>query len=134
MGKPTILFVPGLWEGPSVFTTVIHSLHTLSYPTQTISLPSTGSNSPGNPTMRDDEATVRSVLQKLIVEEEKDVMMVMHSAGGFLGSAATEGLDRKKREKEGKRGGVVRCVFLCAGVAEVGYFHADMPFMDLEVS
>lgn len=84
--------------------------------------------------MRDDEAAIRSVLQKLIVEEEKDVVMVMHSAGGFLGSAATEGLDRKKREKEGKKGGVVRFVFLCAGIAEKGQFHADRPFMDLEVS
>lgn len=78
--------------------------------------------------MRDDEAAIHSVVKKLI-EEETDVVMVLHSAGGFLGSAAIEGLGRK----EGRKGGVVKLVFLCAGIAKVGHEHKPLPFMDLEV-
>ncbi|KUJ08555.1 alpha/beta-hydrolase [Mollisia scopiformis] len=128
MPKPTIVFIPGIWEGPTVFTGVSNTVSSLGFQTQAVSLPSTGSRSPGNPSMKDDEAAIRAVVKKLVEEEEKEVLMVMHSAGGFLGSAAIEGLGRK----EGRKGGVVKLVFLCAGIAEVGHFHAALPFMDLE--
>lgn len=84
--------------------------------------------------MRDDETAIRSALKKLVEEEEKEVVMVMHSAGGFLGSAAVEGLGRKERVAKGLRGGVGKLVFLAAGVADVGFEHVDLPFMDMEVS
>lgn len=61
-------------------------------------------------------------------------MMVCHSAGGFLGSGATEGLSKKERENEGKKGGVRAFVFLAAGLGPVGFVHEDLPFMDFEVS
>lgn len=133
MAKPTILFVPGLWEGPTVFSQVITSLSSLGYPTQTAPLLSTGTRSPGNPSMKDDETFIRSVVQKLVEDEEKEIVMVMHSAGGFLGSGAIEGLGLKKRAEEGKKGGVRKLVFLCAGIAPVGHTHVDLPFMDFEV-
>lgn len=60
--------------------------------------------------------------------------MVMHSAGGFLGYAAVEGLGKEERVRIGERGGVRKMVFLAAGIADVGHKHVDMPFMDLEVS
>ncbi len=81
--------------------------------------------------MKDDENAIRAVTQKLVEEEEKEVVLVMHSAGGFLGSAAIEGLSRQEREGKGKRrGGVTKLIFLCAGIAPVGHVHGDLPFMD----
>lgn len=133
MTKPTILLVPGLWEGPTVFSQVISSLSSLGYPTETAPLISTGTRSPGNPGMKDDTAAIRLVVQKLVEEEEKEVVMVLHSAGGFLGSSATEGLTLEKRAQEGKTGGVRKFVFLCAGIMPLGQTHVDLPFFDLEV-
>lgn len=84
--------------------------------------------------MHDDTNHIRSVVKNLVEEEEKDVVMVCHSAGGFLGSGATEGLSRKERQKEGKRGGMGAFVFLAAGLGPIGFVHEDLPFMDFEVS
>lgn len=134
MAKPTIVFVPGLWEGPTVFSQVANILSSHNYPTQAVSLASTGTRSPNNPSMKDDETVIRSVVQKLVEEEEEKVVLVMHSAGGFLGSGAIEGLDQVERKGKGMGGGVITLVFLAAGVAEVGYQHVDLPFMDSKVS
>jgi pimeloyl-ACP methyl ester carboxylesterase len=131
---PTIVFVPGLWEGPMVYSQVESSLKALGYPTHLCSLLSTGTKSPGNPSMKDDIEAIRSDLLRL-VEEGKDLVLVLHSAGGFLGSEAMEGLDAKSRNARGAKGGVKGIAFLTAGVAPKGHSHSlhPPPFFDLEV-
>jgi pimeloyl-ACP methyl ester carboxylesterase len=132
--KPTIVFVPGIWEGPTVFTPLSTTLQTLGYPTETATLPSTGTSSPGNPSMRDDEQAIRYIVKRLVIDEEKTVILVCHSAGGFLGSGAIEGLSAKNLKRKGGKGGVGKIVFLAAGLAAEGYVHGKMPFMDFVVS
>jgi hypothetical protein len=132
--KPTIVFVPGIWEGPTVFTSLSTTLQALGYPTETATLPSTGTSSPGNPSMRDDEQAIRYIVKRLVIDEEKTVILVCHSAGGFLGSGAIEGLSAKNLKKKGGKGGVAEIVFLAAGLAAEGYVHGKMPFMDFVVS
>ncbi|KAI5481025.1 alpha/beta-hydrolase [Pseudohyphozyma bogoriensis] len=126
--KPTIIFVPGLWEGPEVFNQVASALNSHSYPTLYAPLDSTGTTSPGNPSMDDDTAAIRAVIAP-VVKAGKNVILVCHSAGGFLGSAAVEGL--KVGSVEGG-GGVEKIVLLAAGVAPAGYVHEDRPFMDFQ--
>ena len=41
-----------------------------------------------------------------IVDQGKDVLLVVHSYGGVVGGQAVEGLDKASREKEGKQGGI----------------------------
>jgi pimeloyl-ACP methyl ester carboxylesterase len=132
--KPTIVFVPGIWEGPTVFTSLSTTLQALGYPTDTATLPSTGTSSPGNPSMRDDEQAIRYIVKRLVIDEEKTVILVCHSAGGFLGSGTIEGLSAKNLKKKGAKGGVAKIVFLAAGLAAEGYVHGKMPFMDFVVS
>lgn len=130
MQKPNILFVPGLWEGPNVFTHISALLQAQGYLTQTATLPSTGTTSPGNPSMADDEAAIHTVVKKLVEEEGKSVVLVCHSAGGFLGSAAISGLSSKARNSKGETGGIGKIVFLTAGLGPEGHVHAPLPFMD----
>ena len=130
MEKQTILFVPGLWEGPKVFTHVSTLLHAQGYTTQTTTLPSTGTTSPGNPSMADDEAAIRTVVKTLVEREQKTVVLVCHSAGGFLGSAAISGLSSKARKDAGEEGGVAKIVFLTAGLGPEGHVHTPLPFFD----
>ena len=132
--KPTIVFIPGLWEGPTVFAQVGTTLEALGYPTIITSLPSTGTTSPGNPTMRDDEQAIRYIIKRLVVDEQKTVIMVCHSAGGFLGAGAIRGLGLKYNLGKGDKGGVARIVFLAAGLATEGHVHGRLPFMDFSVS
>lgn len=134
MAPPTILFVPGFWEGPAPFALVTTLLQSAGYPTQTATLPSTGTSSPGNPSMKDDIAAVRSAIAGLVDTEGKTVVLVLHSAGGFVGSNAAEGLDVKTRQGAGLKGGVCRIVFLTGAVFPEGYMHAPLPFFTYDVS
>ncbi|EHA18810.1 hypothetical protein CBS76997_1918 [Aspergillus niger] len=125
--SPTILFVPGFWEGPKVFTPVCDLLQAAGFKTDVCTLPSTGTISPGNPAMADDIAAVRDHLTS-IVQRGEEVILVLHSAGGFLGSAAMEGLSKSAVGQ----GGIVKIVFLTAAVFPEGHEHEDMPFAVVE--
>ena len=133
MAKPTIVFVPGIWEGPSVFDGVSKTLQSYGYSTAYAPLASTGHASPGNPTLLDDVQHIRSAIEP-IVEEGKEIILVGHSAGGFLGSAAVKDLGLKKRAEDGKTGGVAKLMYLAAGLAPEGWRHPDvLPFFDIQV-
>lgn len=81
-----------------------------------VPLPST--NSEGQyktpPTMKDDDASIKTVISGLVNNGEK-VVIVMHSYGGYPGTEATEGLARAYRRMQGKDGGVVT-PSLCCGL------------------
>ncbi|MCJ1309511.1 hypothetical protein MMC25_003171 [Agyrium rufum] len=132
MTKLTIVFVPGLWEGSSVFFSLATTLQQEGYEAVTAELVSSGTSSPGNPSLHDDVAAIRKVIAPLIEIEGKDVLLVLHSAGGFLGSNAIQGLTAKAREAEEKKGGVFKIVFLTAGVAPVGFKHEPLPFFNIQ--
>lgn len=135
MSKPTIVFVPGLWEGPTVFSALATTLESPphNYPTLSVTLPNTGKASPGNETLQGDVRGIRRQIGPL-VESGKEIVLVMHSAGGFLGSNAIEGLALEGRKREGKQGGVRELVFLAAGIMPEGATHADLPFFEKDVS
>lgn len=130
---PTILFVPGLWEGPTVFSTVSSLLAADGFKTDIAVLPSTGTTSPGNPGMKDDIAAIRTQLEQLVLQGD-DVVLVLHSAGGFLGSEAMQGLSKKDPEKVRGKGGVVGIVFLSGAVFPEGHEHQALPFAVVDVS
>ena len=75
---PTILFVPGLWEGSAPFADVISLLKSRGYSTHFAALPSTGTKSPGNPGMKDDIAAFRSTIVD-IVDAGEDIVLMLHS-------------------------------------------------------
>ena len=126
---PVVLFVPGFWEGPSVFEKVTTLLIAEGITTEVAELPSTGTTSPGNPTMKDDIAAVRDYIE-IVLSRGEDVLLVLHSAGGFIGSEAMQGLDKKSR---GDQPGVVGIVFLAGAVFPEGYEHQPLPFAVVEV-
>ncbi|KAH9207871.1 hypothetical protein DL95DRAFT_415265 [Leptodontidium sp. 2 PMI_412] len=83
--------------------------------------------------MHDDEAFIRSKLIELIESEHRDVLIVIHSAGGFLGTSAVQNLSRKARAERVLKGRVVGFVFLSAALVEVRYSHKELPppFLDV---
>ena len=134
MPETSIVLVPGFWEGPSVYTPVLELLRQDSdYSVIVGVLPSTGVPSPGNPTLADDTTTIRCLIESQI-NGDKDVVLVLHSAGGYIGCNAIQGLTAKERTGRGLKGGVKRIVFLCAGIFEKGSTTGFMPFFDIKVS
>jgi hypothetical protein len=84
-------------------------------------LPSVNSEGKHNvpPTMQDDAASIKSVISG-VVDSGKEVVVVMHSYGGYPGTEATEGLGKVDRQKQGKQGGVVALVYVAAWMPAVG--------------
>ena len=128
--SPTILFVPGYWEGPIVFAEVSSRLEWKGFKTAFAALPSTGTTSPGNPSMHDDIVAIRGKVMELI-EAGEEIVMVLHSAGGFLGSNAIEGLSTRSL---GPKRGVEQIVFLTAALYPEGFDFGPLPFFEKKAS
>ncbi|KAK9241579.1 hypothetical protein V1506DRAFT_510291 [Lipomyces tetrasporus] len=122
-----ILLVPGFWEGPTVYDKVATLLQSDGFNTETVTLHSTGHKSPNNPSMKDDIAAIRAHVVEL-VEADMNVVLVLHSAGRFLGSNAIQDLEASKRQAVGKKGRVTKIVFLTAAIFPEGFTHGPLPF------
>lgn len=133
MNRPIIVLVPGFWEGPDIYEEVMKHLESCGFACFPMALRSTGhaaSNPPKkNPSFNDDVESIRQALKGL-VSASKDIVMVLHSAGGFIGSSATEGFSHNERKAAGRRGGILKMIFLAGGVWAEGTQLVPMPFMD----
>lgn len=133
MTLPTLVFVPGFWEGPTVYNDIASTLSTThSYPTLIVPLASTGTCPPHAKTFTDDVAAVRTALEALLASG-KEVILVMHSAGAFIGSQAIKDLSVYARTAKGEEGGVKKLVFLTGAPFPGDSEHPDQPFFEIEV-
>lgn len=118
MSKPTIIFAPGAWYPPTVFDAITKELDEHGYSCHTIAFPSIQQAT----TVQDLQPDIAAV--RLVVEQEVDagreVIIVSHSWSGLPVNSALDGLDRTDREKAGKKGGVVKLVFISAFIPQVG--------------
>ncbi|OOF92058.1 hypothetical protein ASPCADRAFT_509554 [Aspergillus carbonarius ITEM 5010] len=133
---PTIVLVPGAWCTPIIYDPLRAILTSRGLSSISPAHPSIGAEPPSK-TLADDVAHLRSELVALI-EEGKDVVVVLHSYGGVVGSGAVEGLGKEQRAQQGKQGGVVLVVYMSAFVLPKGMSLLDMlggrflPFMKAE--
>lgn len=118
--KPVIIFVPGAWHTPSAFDLLLPSLHKAGYQTTGIFLASVG----GKAEIQDfypDVALIRSVVGGLVEILGRDVVVVSHSYGGSPTTEAMKGLSKRYREAQGLPGGVVKLIYISAGVPVEGH-------------
>ena len=117
--KPTIVIVPGAWHfGTKHFKPLTSRLETAGYNVVSLDLPSIGDNPPLTG-WKDDITYIAKTIEQA-ADRGEDIVLVMHSRGGHCGSDAAQGLSRAEREAAGKKGGVVRLVYLCAFAAPEG--------------
>lgn len=121
---PTIILVQGSFQIPQVYETLVQGLVARGYPTIHPQLPScSNTESPEFPQLSlvDDALAVRTELTRQIEYEEKNVVVVMHSYGGLVGSEAiTEELSYPKRHAQGLPGGVIHLFFYSAFLLNEG--------------
>lgn len=118
--KPTILIVPGSFSAASLYDTLISALHALSFRAIVSDLPSASRLPPAPAASMADDAAHFHGLAESLADEGRDIVIVTHSYGGIPGTEAAKGLAKADREAEGKRGGVVRLVYLTSIVPPVG--------------
>ena len=111
--KPTIVFVPGAYHTAAHFQPLSVLLERAHFPTLTVSVPSIGDLA-ATATYQDDVRTIRATLERLVEDEGKDVMLAAHSLGAVSGCQTVTGLEKSKRLKEGKSGGIIHVLFITA--------------------
>lgn len=139
MSKPTVLFVHGAWHSPKHFQPARDAFELAGYPTECPRQP-TFDAKPGTATLYEDAKCIRSLLDELIEAQGKDVICVLHSYGGVVGTEAIhESLGKKIRQENGLKGGVLGILYMAAFILPLGAslgsaFGGSLPpFIQVEV-
>ncbi|KAL4901154.1 hypothetical protein BDW74DRAFT_160450 [Aspergillus multicolor] len=114
MEKPIFAFVPGAWHTPQTFAALRSLMAEQGLESIAISTPSVGASPPVKG-LHADVIHTKAMLQEL-VDNGRQVVVVMHSYGGAVGGSAIEGLGYAQRAKAGRRGGVIMAVWMAAFV------------------
>lgn len=116
---PTILIIPSLLHTPAHYGPLCWYFETQGYPSSfALLLPSSIRHESSNSSngMAEDVASIRRVLEELVVKNEEEVVVVLHGYGAVPGcQAVTADLGREARVKMGKSGGGVTGLVLIGG-------------------
>lgn len=118
MSRPVVVLVPGAWHNPSGFAPLAKHLTEHGYTVEGVSLASVGASKP-MPNFDDDVSAVASSITKF-ADQGSDVVVLVHSYGGFPGSSACKGLLKSDRQAQGEKGGVVHLIYCAAFAIEEG--------------
>lgn len=120
MPKPTIVGVPGAWHSAECFEDVRARFEAQGYSFVSRNAPSIQAEKALTATADEDAQFVRNEVLLPLLDDGKDVVVLMHSYGGVYGSAAVEGLSKTERLQKGEKGGVVALIYVSAVVPTVG--------------
>lgn len=123
--KPTFVLIPGAWHTPAHFKHLIARLHEADYATASVALSSVNPPHPKEIEVATDVALIREKMLLPLLEEGKDLVLVLHSYGGFPGAAAAKGLSPSERRSEGRSGGIIGMIFMAAFLAPTGISLTD---------
>lgn len=139
MSKPTVLFVHGAWHSPKHFQPARDAFESAGYPTECPCQPTFDARA-GTATLYDDAKCIRFLLNELVEKQGKDVICVLHSYGGVVGTEAIDAsLGKKNRQDNGLSGGVLGLLYMAAFVLPLGSslstaFGGSLPpFIQVEV-
>lgn len=111
--NPTVVFVPGSFHTPAHYEPIGSLLEKHGFPSLAVQLPTIGATARKSD-QHDDLQAIRDQLKRLIDEEQKEVLLVMHSSGGVVGCQTVHGFEKSARIAQGKSGGIIGCLFLSA--------------------
>lgn len=120
--NPTIVLVHGAFHGSWCWKFQIPALEALGYAVETVDLPST--SSVVGITQFDDAASVRSVVEALLAANKR-VVVVAHSYGGPIASAAVKDLLLENRDNN-LLGLIALCAYILPGGLDQGAAIRDM--------
>ena len=115
---PAIVVVPSAWHKVAQYGPLTTRLDQAGYEVVGVDYPSTSLN----PTNENFDPDVKIVHDSIawLVNQGKDVLVVVHSAAGIIAGEAAKRLSKADRIKDGLSGGIVRMVYICAFAAAEG--------------
>ncbi|KAI0423735.1 Alpha/beta hydrolase fold-1 [Xylaria sp. FL1042] len=115
MSKPYFLLVTGSFAPAPFYDNLVSRVKEHGYDIKALQLPTVGLG-PGQgrdtppATMYDDAALIAKEVEAL-ADAGREIILVAHSYGGMPATESTKGLSVKERQKEGKKGGIVRIAY-----------------------
>lgn len=124
VAKPVIILVQGSFQLPEAYYKLASTLRSCGFLVIQPLLPSLSDHdSPDftNRDLSDDSRVIGDEAKRLVVDESLNVMVVMHSYGGLVGSNAIhEDLSLQSRRERGLSGGVAHLFYFAAFVLDEG--------------
>jgi len=111
--KPTVIFVTGAWHKPHLYAGLLEGLQRTRFPVIAPYLPSIGGTCDS---FYDDVHVVRRAIAEE-VSQGHEIVVLMHSYGGMVGSAAVQGYSK---QEVSRGGGVIRMIYMAAFALETG--------------
>ena len=129
MSLPTVVIVPGSYTSSLSYYDLIKHIQYL-YPTLpeplVYDLPSASSGPPlPPPTLYDDGNYFAARISEL-ADTGADIVLFAHSYGGAVAREAVKGFSKEERTTQGKKGGVVRMIYLSAVIPPPGQSLSDV--------
>jgi pimeloyl-ACP methyl ester carboxylesterase len=117
--KPTVLIIHGAWHHPAYFASVIDLLKAQGYDAVCPHLPTCNHDETPTKTLADDIALIRDTASTL-ADDGKEIIVLMHSYGGVVGTDALYGLSTSERVRQGFKGVLKRLVYMRAFIPHKG--------------
>ena len=111
--KPIYIFVGGVSHTPAFFKDMIKQMAIRGYESTAVAFPTCG-NDTDNTKQWDEVTAIQDAVSVCVDSKDRDVVLVLHSYGGWPGSRAVKGFDKETRQKNGKSTGIVEVAFLAA--------------------
>lgn len=117
--KPAIVLVHGAWHVPQHYQDFLPLLAQEGFEVHCPHLPTCDEATKLTASLYDDAQLVRDCVLGLI-DRGHEVIMLLHSYGGAVGTEAGKGLSRSERAAGGLRGGVTHLIYMCGFMLQVG--------------
>lgn len=112
--RPTIIFVSGAWHKAELYAPLTNALLDKGFPVLAPTLPSVGGLCDS---FDDDVSTIRALIDQEVLAMH-EVVVLMHSYGGLVGSAAARGYSKQELQKDNT--GVIKMIYMTAFALDVG--------------
>ncbi|KAF2628890.1 alpha/beta-hydrolase [Macroventuria anomochaeta] len=122
--QPIVLLISGGWHTPQSYTKLTEALSSSSFEVHVPALGSTSDTRPPSADLESDTALIRAYVEDL-VNSGLEILVLMHSYGGQVGTNALSGLSVSARFKEGLLGGVSHLIYMAATAITEGKSMVD---------
>jgi rhodanese-related sulfurtransferase len=117
---PTLVFLAGAFAEPSCFDALTSELQRAGYPTVYATVLSLNPSNPQDVSTSQDAEHVRNKFLLPLLDEGKDIVVIVHSYGGVVGGAAAAGLSKIERLTQGKSSGIVGLLYIVGNIVGDG--------------
>jgi pimeloyl-ACP methyl ester carboxylesterase len=120
-----VLIIPGGWHKPQSYIKLHDALGSAGFRVSIPELPSANGSRPPNADLATDTAHVRATVEEL-VKQGDEVIALMHSYGGQIGTNALASFSIANRQKARLKGGVRDLIYMSACAVSEGKSMMDM--------